>query len=183
MDQMDTAKLRESLKGVHSAAFAWASLCCRGNRELSEDVLQSVYLGILDGKAKFDGKSSFKTWLFAVIRNTARHQQRGRWWSRVVRLEFERLAEISAPPGRVDPAMDDEEVAAVRAALRQLPDRQRQIAHLVFYEGLSIAEAAEVTGVSVGTARQHYARAKDTLKARLKYLDTERPQIDERSVR
>ena len=50
------------------------------NQVGAADMLQTVYLKILDGKARYDGKASFKTWLFAVIRNTAAEarRQRGR---------------------------------------------------------------------------------------------------------
>jgi RNA polymerase sigma-70 factor, ECF subfamily len=39
-------------------------------------VLQTVYLKVLMGKARYNGKSSFKTWLFAVIRRTAADERR-----------------------------------------------------------------------------------------------------------
>ena len=38
-----------------------------------------MYVKVLDGKARFDGRSSLKTWLFAVIRHTALAQRRTRW--------------------------------------------------------------------------------------------------------
>ena len=47
---------------------------------------------------------------------------------------------------------------------------ERQVAHLVFYEDLTVADAAEVMDVTVGTARQHYARAKQALKVELRHL-------------
>jgi RNA polymerase sigma-70 factor, ECF subfamily len=173
---MDEIDLRNSLAALHPASFAWAVVCCR-DRELAEEVLQSVYARLLDGHAPHDGRSSFQTWLFAVIRNAARDQQRKRWWSRVLRLELNALDRLAGATQRgSSPANDEDELAIVRAALRTLPERQRQVVHLVFYEELTVVEAATVMGVTVGTARQHYARAKESLKVILRPL---RNRMDE----
>ena len=164
---MDDTELRNSLTALHSASFAWAMVCCR-DRELAEEVLQSVYVKVLDDHAPHKGRSQFRTWLFTVIRNAARDQQRKRWWSRVLRLEFESLGKVADSTHRDNLYFDDEdELSMVRAALGQLPKRQRQVAHLVFYEDLTIADAAKVMRVTVGSARQHYARAKESIKVLL----------------
>ncbi len=156
---MDSTELRNSLIALHSASFAWAMLCCR-DRELAEEVLQSVYVKVLSGRAPFRGEASLRTWLFTVIRNASRDQRRRSWWARVLRGSRQALETVAAPDGDGD---RQDHVGIVRAALERLPERQRQVAHLVFYQDLTVADAAQVMGVTVGTARQHYARAKDTL--------------------
>src|SRR5688572_19986646 len=75
----------QPLEQYHADAFAWAVSCCRGDHVEAEDVLQTSYLKVLDGRAAFRGHSSYKTWLFGVIRRTASEHRRrrllGRLWN------------------------------------------------------------------------------------------------------
>ena len=160
---MDSSELRTALAELHPASYGWAVACC-GNRDQAEEVLQTVYLRLLEGRgAEFQGRSTFRTWLFRVIRNAARDQQRRRWFDRVVNLEFlARSAQATA-----EPEVDQEAATAIRAAVNRLSPRQRQVAHLVFYENMTIDEAAKVMEVALGTARRHYDRAKQALRQTL----------------
>jgi RNA polymerase sigma factor (sigma-70 family) len=155
--------LEHELGRLHGAAFGWALACCCGDRAAAEDALQGSYLKILDGRARFDGRATFRTWLFAVVRRTAAEQRRRRALGRLLPL----AALGMRPDGRAGPAaalVRSEETRRLGAALATLPARQREVLHLVFYQELTIAEAAQVAGVSVGTARTHYERGKAALR-------------------
>jgi len=153
------------LAEIHTECFGWALACCRRDRPLAEEVLQVAYVKVLDGSARFDGKSSFKTFLFGVIRRTALEQRRARW------LSTRRLtAWLTVRP---EPApVQDPETSSLRAercrelkgALARLSTRQREVLHLVFAQELTIAEAATVLAISIGSARQHYERGKARLR-------------------
>src|SRR6266404_8577953 len=75
---MDLSELKAELEKLHGASFGWALSCCRRDRAEAEEVLQTVYLKILEGKARYRGESNLETWLFAVIRKTAITEQRKR---------------------------------------------------------------------------------------------------------
>jgi RNA polymerase sigma-70 factor (ECF subfamily) len=157
----------QCLEELHPASFGWAVQCCGGDRQEAEDVLQTTYLKVLDGRARFGGRSSVKTWLFAVIRQTAAERRRARWVREIVALRWRNGH--PAPPAPTPEALtgDAERARGLRAALAVLPARQREVLHLVFYQDLTVEEAAEVLGLSVGSARTHYHRGKAALRERL----------------
>ena len=72
-------------------------------------------------------------------------------------------------------AGDFDSSRTLQAALALLPERQREVLHLVFYQDMSIAEAADVMEISLGSARTHYERGKARLKALLAHPTHERP--------
>jgi RNA polymerase sigma factor (sigma-70 family) len=168
---MDMDALRDQLVAYHEDAFAWAVHCCRGDRRDAEEVLQTVYLKILDGRARFDGRSALRTWLFAVIRRTAADHRRRRllreWWHTALG-EGDAVASSNPGPDRV--LQDGEQRDALRGALARLPERQRQVLLLVFYHGCTVEQAAAVMGVGIGSARRHYARAKERMRDLLEEL-------------
>ena len=73
---MSPADLTAKLEELHAAAFGWALSCCGWDRSAAEDVLQATYLKLLDGRASFDGRSTFRTFVFGVIARTAREARR-----------------------------------------------------------------------------------------------------------
>ena len=166
IDRMDIAELKAELETLHSASFGWALNCCRRDRAEAEEVLQTVYLKILEGKACFRGEASLKTWLFAVIRKTAIGEHRKnilrklRWSD-----SSEATTTLVSPLEQPGVAFEKSETQALfQSAMKSLPRRQREALHLVFYQDLSLSEAAEVMGISIGSARQHYDRGKKRLR-------------------
>ncbi|MGH7552084.1 MAG: RNA polymerase sigma factor [Longimicrobiales bacterium] len=173
---MSPKELEAWLERLHEESFGWALSCSSGDAARAEDVLQIAYVRVISGRAVYGQRSSFRTWLFGVIRRVALEENRR------VRTERKRMVLLEDPTvqamaderaGRPD---EFEAARALRAALEQLPGRQRELLHLVFYQDMSIADAAEVMEITVGSARTHYERG----KARLRLLLEERR--DERSA-
>jgi RNA polymerase sigma-70 factor (ECF subfamily) len=167
---MEISQLKSELERLHEASFGWAVSCCRRDRTLAEEVLQAVYLKILQGKASYEGKTrdgvacQFRTFLFAVIRKTALSERRKslfRDLTTAVRENTERCSE------HLQPDMEFERTEMQKRfllVLQSLPARQRETLHLVFYQDLSLREAALVMGISIGSARTHYERGKAQLR-------------------
>ena len=161
---MERRNLEAELEQAHFPGFAWAVRCCRGDRAEAEDVLHLAYLKVRDGRARFAGRSAFRTWLFGVIRRTALEQGRRRW-TEALKLGAwwrEQDQERDSPPA--EQVVEGDLAGRLERALRRLSPRQAEVLHLVFYQDLTIQEAADVVGLPVGTARTHYERGKARLR-------------------
>src|SRR5436305_3892997 len=162
---MESSELKTLLEKYQRESYGWALSCCLRNQAEAESVLQAVYLKVLEGKARFDGKAAFKTWLFAVIRKTAADARRRHFLRRLKLIKYTEGAACAAQDESLDETIYRSELQSLfRQALAALPKRQREVLQLVFYHDLSLSEAAEVMGVSVGSARTHYDRGKKRLR-------------------
>jgi RNA polymerase sigma factor (sigma-70 family) len=161
---MHDADITTELEACHAAAYGWSLACTNRDPVEAEEVLQTVYVKVLEGKARFRGESSFRTWLFSLIRLTAADRRRRHVLGRLFAV---RLAERRDEPAFELPeerVFRDETRAAFLRALGALSRRQREALELVFYHDMSVEEAAAVMRVTVGAARQHYERGKRRLR-------------------
>ena len=133
---------------------------------MAEEILHNAYLQILEGKARFGGRSDFRTWLFAVIRNTA-SKQRYRFVRRINTAK-EMLGQKRTAPAQPDENLDRVELRQkFEKLLLCIAPRQREVLQLVFYHEMTVEEAAAVMGVSLGSARTHYHRGKERLRSEI----------------
>lgn len=135
----------------HSDRVFRFALSLTRSPHLAEEVLQETMMAAWKGARKFKGHSKVTTWLLGIAKNQAynllRREERGR-----------RLPETLDPVA--DPAGEAEMAVRVERALDTLPEAQREVLHLVFYENLTVRETAELLGVPEGTvkSRMHHAR-------------------------
>ncbi|HMS02247.1 MAG TPA: RNA polymerase sigma factor [Gemmatimonadaceae bacterium] len=166
---LPTQAIEQRLAAEHAAAYGWALHCCDGDPDDAADVLQATYMKVLSGQAVFGARAQFRTWLFGVVRFTALEMQRRRrreiaFAAPGVPEDVARVPDATATDGALLAA---ERTARIAEAIAQLPTRQREVLHLVFYQECTVAEAAVAMGVSVGAARVHYDRAKQRLRTLL----------------
>ncbi len=146
-----------------------------GRRAVAEEVTQDTWLAVVRGVDRFEGKSSFKTWLFHVLVNRARsaadrEQRAGRPDEHEER--FDRSGAWSEPPAAWADQVDDQIVARrlagrVRALLPQLPDAQRHVVMLRDIEGLEPHEISSILRISDGNQRVLLHRGRARLRALL----------------
>jgi RNA polymerase sigma-70 factor (ECF subfamily) len=153
---------RSALEAIHGQAFGWALSRCDYDPTAAEDLLQQAYVELLSGRARFDNRSSLKTFVFSVVQNLAR----GRYRRIASRLRLVQATRLESVDDAVLPEEPDES-EALWQAVQELPQRQRDIVELVFCRDMTIEAAATVMGITIGTGRAHYDRAKRALKTKL----------------
>jgi RNA polymerase sigma-70 factor (ECF subfamily) len=147
------------------------------NRSVAEEVVQDTWLAVVRGVERFEGRSSFKTWLFHILLNRARTTA-GREHRSAPLPEgdlddrFDRTGAWATPPVPWSDQVDDRLVAErlahrVKEILPTLPDGQRQVVVLRDIEGLSSAEVSELLGLTDGNQRVLLHRARGRIREQL----------------
>jgi len=142
-----------------------------GSRAVAEEVCQDTWLAVMQGVERFEGRSSFKTWLFRILLNRARtsatREQRAGRPEDDVAERFDASGAWASPPvpwsDRVDERLIAEKLARrVRELLPELPAQQRQVVVLRDVEGLTPGDVASMLGLTDGHQRVllHRGRAK-----------------------
>lgn len=109
-----------------------------------------------------------RMWLFGVARRVLANAERAA-------IRRGKLADRLRGQLAVRPAhAADDDLHAVRDAVRRLPDDLRELIALVHWEGFSIAEAAQITGIPASTARGRYQTARRLLAEALMAVDPDR---------
>lgn len=150
---MDKQQLNKLLEDSHREAYLWSRQCCNYNDDLAREILQVVYLKIFEGRAIYNGKSGFRTWLFSVIRYTAIDSFKDN-------VRYSDLDVVMNMPAEPLPEEDTD----YKTILQQLPEQQAQVLLLAFYHGMTLEAISAVMGITVGTVRTHYERGKKRLK-------------------
>ncbi len=147
------------------------------NRAVAEEVVQDTWLAVLRGLDGFEGRSSLKTWLFAILVNRAR----------TTGTKEQRSVPVADPEPAVDPSRFDggggwsdppehwieaaeRRIEAgklahqVRAWIDELPPRQREVVLLRDVEGMSSEEVCAVLALTEGNQRVLLHRGRSRLR-------------------
>ena len=191
----DDARLIAALRAGDEAAFAelvrmygrslqrYARMYVSSDA-VAEDIVGEVWVAVLTGLDRFEGRSSLRTWLFRIAANIAK--TRGVRESRSVPLSSVSAADDEpavdearfadgawASPVRpwgldaAQIALDDEAGARIRAEIDRLPDVQRAVITLRDIHGLGSDEVGMALGISQGNQRVILHRARSRVRAAL----------------
>lgn len=150
---------------------------------VAEEVVQDTWLGVLRGLGGFEGRSSFRTWLFRILVNRARttgaRERRtvaiGDAGPAVEASRFSETGQWQSPPEQwVEDAEDRLQAGKlagrIRSVIGELPDRQRAVVTLRDVEGLSSGDVCQVLDISEANQRVLLHRGRSRVR---QVLETE----------
>jgi RNA polymerase sigma-70 factor, ECF subfamily len=147
------------------------------SRAVAEEVVQDTWFGVLRGLGGFEGRSSFRTWLFRILVNRARTA--GMRERRTLAVDdigpvidqsrFDPTGHWSVPPEHWLEQLDDQVMTAkmaarLRSAIGELPARQREVVTLHDIQGMTSEEICGVLDISHANQRVLLHRGRSKLR-------------------
>jgi len=171
----DRVALEEILRAVHPLVH---NVCRRtlGNDTDAEDATQNALMNVVRNIARFDGRSSFTTWVYRIATNAAIDEARRRQRRRLRVVDDQHDVVDESHTASLDQVDDADQLAPL---LRQLPEDYRVAVVLRDVMDLEYDEIAEILGVPGGTVRSRIARG----RARLTELLGNQMPADERHTK
>lgn len=132
----------------------------------AEDIVNDVLLEVWRSAARFQGRSQARSWILGIAHHKIVDVLRRRG-----RLHAQTETEIADEEADMDAALAGaQDAESLRQCLERLPDAQRTVVHLAFFEDLSYSEIARIVDIPVGTIKTRMFHAKRALKACLAAL-------------
>lgn len=143
----------------------------------AQDVLQDAFVNIWRALPQFRGDSKFATWTYRIVANEAlaalRKQQKRRLWT--VRLSD--VLEIADQNPSSDVYFQaDEVLTLLQKAQAELPEKQRLVFQLRYFDELPYSEISQITGTSEGGLKANYHHAVQKIK---EFVQTVKPNASD----
>ena len=130
----------------------------------AEDIFQEVFIKVNQKLSTFEGNSSIKTWIIRITINTCKDYLKSAWNRRVVpMMEYQEDAIISESDYVDVENQDTKEL--IKKTVLSLPAKYKDVILCVYFEDMTITEAAVVLHIAEGTAKSRLSRARQKLKS------------------
>jgi RNA polymerase sigma-70 factor (ECF subfamily) len=132
----------------------------------TDDVLQLVFIKVFKGFKNFKGESKLSTWLYRICYNESITFLKKR--AKTFSISSEELLQRMTENLEADVYFSGDEIQlSLQKALATLPDRQREIFNLRYFDDLKIKEIADILGLTEGAVKSSYHIASNKIKANL----------------
>ena len=170
IEHADEAAFKELYRAFSRRLYAYV-LRQLGDPAQAEEIVADTLYEVWRRPSVFRGDAQFSTWLIGIARNKVLMAFR----SRKPDAKHEDIADVaevipSEEPGAFEILAQQQRHEGVRHCMDKLSDEHRECIHLVFYEGLGLAEVAEVQACPENTVKTRLFHARQKLKNCLKLL-------------
>lgn len=141
-----------------------------GDRALAEDLAHETFVRAITNIAQYQHPRPFKAWLYAIATNAARNHYKSADQRRTTNAD-DTFFDLPDDHPVEAPLIEGEEAAAVIAALGALPDHQREVVLLYYYQQFSLQEIAETLHIPLGTVKSRLSIGISRLRDRMKAMD------------
>ena len=170
VQQGNQADMTELVNRYYDSLLNFLYRMCGGRQTLAEDMVQETFLRVLRKIALYDVQRPFKPWLYTIATNIARnyHQQADTRYTENPSEEADYEDENPQPEFSLMQAETAENVAR---ALAQLPEHQREVVVLFYYEEMAQKDIATVLDIPVGTVKSRLSLGLKRLRATIEATD------------
>ncbi len=162
----DRAALAPLVERHYDALLGYLYRLARGDRSLAQDLTQETFLRALRGISGYQYPRPFKPWLYAIATNLARNHYNRADTRRTDSADEDAEYESDAAPDAA--LLEQDEALAVIAALDTLPDHQREVIVLYFYQQLSLQAIADTLALPLGTVKSRLSIGVKRLREQIK---------------
>lgn len=132
----------------------------------AEDIFQDVFIKVNQKLSTFEGNSSIKTWIIRITINTCKDYLKSAWSRRVVpMMEYQEDAIVSDSDYENVEKQDTKNL--IKETVLSLPAKYKDVVLCVYFQDMSISEAAQTLNIAEGTAKSRLSRAREKLKSLL----------------
>jgi len=163
----ETQLLELLIKRYEKPLFAYAFRVMQ-QRPAAEDAFQETFLRIFRKRDSYRAGAAFRPWLYTICLNTCRDALRARGRRPESELDKTVLVVADAQPGPETLSAQTILGERIKAAMEALPDKQREVFLLSYYQQLQYPEVAEILEIPVGTVKSRMFHASRFLAEKLK---------------
>ncbi|MBO7192543.1 MAG: sigma-70 family RNA polymerase sigma factor [Bacteroidales bacterium] len=149
--------------GAYTERLYWHIRRFLGSHDDTNDLLQDVFIKIWTALPSFRGESKLYTWLYRITTNEVLNHLR--------KKRFKALVSFESSTSMIEKIIDDdahfngnEIQRELHKAIHRLPEKQRIVFNLRYFDEMKYEDIAEITGTSVGALKASYHHAYNKVK-------------------
>lgn len=160
----DSASFEKLVKTHYQTLYRFALSITRGNEDIASDILQNALIKAFESMDGFQGKCSFTSWLWIIIKNefiTHLRKESGHAFFNSKQTEGD--AADTKNPSPEESINEEQRKENLVKLIAQLPEKYKEIITMVELSGMSYAEVSSFLDIPVGSVKSRLSRARDEL--------------------